>query len=148
MKNLLVICKKELTSYFYSPIAYVVITIFLLVSGYFFQNILSVYVMISFNAMRNPYFAQGLNFTEGIFRPLFGNTGVIMLLMMPLLTMRLLAEEKKTGTFELLLTYPIRDIETVLGKFIACFLVFAIMLGLISINTSLRCYLEGILGCG
>jgi ABC-2 type transport system permease protein len=130
MKNIFLICKKEFSSYFYSPIAYVVITIFLLVSGYFFQNILSVYTMISFNAMRNPLFAQGLNFTEGIFRPLFGNTSIIMLLMMPLLTMRLLAEEKKSGTFELLLTYPIRDIETVIGKFIACFLVFAIMLGL------------------
>jgi ABC-2 type transport system permease protein len=103
MKNLLIICKKELASYYYSPIAYVVTTIFLLISGYFFQNILSVYTMISF---------------------------IIMLLMMPLLTMRLLAEEKRSGTFELLLTYPIRDIETVLGKFFACLLVFAIMLGL------------------
>ena len=130
MKNLFVICKKELTSYFYSPIAYVVITIFLFLSGYFFHNILSIYMMVSFNAMRNQYLAQGLNFTEGIFSPLFGNISIIMLLMMPLLTMRLLAEEKRSGTFELLLTYPIRDIETVLGKFIACLLVFAIMLGL------------------
>lgn len=130
MKNVLVLCKKELASYFYSPIAYVVITIFLLVAGYFFQNILSVYTMISFNAMRNQYMAQGLNFTDGIFRPLFGNISIVMLLMMPLLTMRLLSEEKKSGTFELLLTYPIRDLETVLGKFLACFLVFAIMLGL------------------
>ena len=130
MRNFMAICKKELTSYFYSPIAYVVITIFVAISGYFFQNILSFYIMISFNAMRNQYLAQGLNMTEGIFRPLFGNTNIIMLLMMPLLTMRLLAEEKKSGTFELLLTYPIRDIETVLGKFCACLLVFAIMLGL------------------
>ncbi len=74
MKNVLVLCKKELRSYFYSPIAYVIITIFLLVAGYFFQNILSVYTMISFNAMRNQYMAQGLNFTDGIFRPLFGTS--------------------------------------------------------------------------
>ena len=86
--------------------------------------------MISFNAMRNPYLAQGLNLTDGVFRPLFGNTSIIMLLMMPLLTMRLLAEEKKSGTFELLMTYPIRDIETVLGKFFAGLFVFIIMLGL------------------
>ncbi len=130
MKNFIAICKKECISYFYSPIAYVVITIFLILSGYFFQSILGFYMMISFNAMRNQYLAQGLNFTDGIFRPLFGNTSIIMLLMMPLLTMRLLAEEKKNGTFELLLTYPIRDIETVLGKFVACLLVFSIMLGL------------------
>lgn len=130
MRNFLAIWRKELNSYFYSPIAYVVITIFLVISGYFFQSIVSFYTMLSFNAMRNPYMAQGLNLTDGIFRPLFGNTSIIMLLMMPLLTMRLLAEEKKSGTFELLLTYPIRDIETVLGKFFACLLVFMIMLGL------------------
>ncbi len=130
MKNFIAICKKELSSYFYSPIAYVVITIFLILSGYFFQGILGSYIQISFAAMRDPYIAQFLNFTEGIFRPLFGNTSIVMLLMMPLLTMRLLAEEKKNGTFELLLTYPIRDIETVLAKFAACLLVFAIMLGL------------------
>jgi ABC-2 type transport system permease protein len=134
MKNFLVICKKELTSYFYSPIAYVVTTIFLLVSGYFFFNLLVSYAELSrvvLSNQYNPYVSQiPLNFTESLFRPLFSNTNVIMLLMLPLLTMRLLAEEKRSGTFELLLTYPIRDIETVLGKFSACFLVFAIMLGL------------------
>ena len=113
MRNFIAICKKEFRSYFYSPIAYVVIAIFLIISGYFFQSILSFYTMISFEAMRNQYLAQGLNMTDGIFRPLFGNTSIVMLLMMPLLTMRLLAEEKKNGTFELLLTYPVRDIETV-----------------------------------
>jgi ABC-2 type transport system permease protein len=134
MKNLLVICRKELTSYFYSPIAYVVTTIFLLVSGYFFFNLLVGYAELTRVVMsnqNNPYIGQfPLNFTESIFHPLFSNTSIVMLLMMPLLTMRLLAEEKKSGTFELLLTYPIRDIETVLGKFFACLLVFAIMLGL------------------
>jgi ABC-2 type transport system permease protein len=130
MRNFIAICKKEFISYFCSPIAYVVITMFLIISGYFFQGILGSYIQISFAAMRDPYIAQFLNFTEGIFRPLFGNTSIVMLLMMPLLTMRLLAEEKKNGTFELLLTYPIRDIETVLAKFAACLLVFAIMLGL------------------
>ncbi len=130
MRNFMAICKKEFISYFYSPIAYVVMTIFLILSGYFFQSILAFYTSVSFAAMRASYPPQGLNFTEGIFNPLFGTMSVVMLLMMPLLTMRLLAEEKKSGTFELLLTYPIRDIETVLGKFFACLLVFAIMLGL------------------
>lgn len=134
MKNLLVICKKELNSYFYSPIAYVVLAMFLLVSGYFFFNMVVSYAEISRIVMSDPYNPYAgqiqLNFTEGIFRPLFSNISIIMLLMMPLLTMRLLAEEKKSGTFELLLTYPIRDIETVLGKFFACLLVFAVMIGL------------------
>ena len=102
MKNILIISRKELTAYFYSPIAYVVITIFLFISRYFFYNIVSVYAMISFNAMRDPYFAQGLNFSEGIFMPLFGNINIIMLLMIALLTMRLLAEEKKSGTLPII----------------------------------------------
>ncbi len=130
MKNIWTITKKECASYFYSPIAYVVMTMFVLVSGYFFYNILSVYTMISMRAMQSQSAAEGLNFTEGIFIPLFSNMSIIMLLMMPLLTMRLLSEEKRSGTFELLLTYPLRDIETVLGKFFACFLVFACMIGL------------------
>jgi ABC-2 type transport system permease protein len=83
----------------------------------------------------DPYVTQflaefPLNATERVFRPLFGNLSVIMLLMMPLLTMRLLAEEKKSGTFELLLTYPLRDTDTVFGKFLACLLVFIAMLAL------------------
>lgn len=134
IKNFIAICKKEFTSYFYSPVAYVVITIFLVISGYFFQSFIRQYVELTMYVMQNQqaagYAREFLNFSEGIFRPLFGNTNIVMLLMMPLLTMRLLAEEKKNGTFELLMTYPIRDIETVLGKFAACFLVFAIMLGL------------------
>ena len=130
MKNILVIGKKELNTYFYSPIAYVVITAFLIITGYFFYNTLVFYARFSMNAIQSQYTDIGLNFTDGIFTPLFGDMSIILLLMMPLLTMRLLAEEKKNGTFELLLTYPIKDIETVLGKFLACVLVFAIMVGL------------------
>jgi ABC-2 type transport system permease protein len=136
MKNIIVICKKELTSYFYSPIAYVVLTIFLLVSGYFFFMLVQGYALDSQAVMSNPYdpyvaqfLAQfPLNATERVFNPLFGTLSIIMLFMVPLLTMRLLAEEKKSGTFELLLTYPLRDIDTVLGKFLACVLLYALML--------------------
>ena len=152
MKNLLIVCKKELTSYFYSPIAYVVITIFLLVSGYFFFNMVISYAELTRIVMSdqyNPYVGQiELNFTESIFRPLFANISIIMLLMMPLLTMRLLAEEKKSGTFELLLTYPLRDIETVLGKFLACLLVFVLMLGLTLIYPLFLSSIDNSMGMG
>lgn len=94
MRNIWVIAKRELNAYFYSPIAYVVTTIFVLVSGFFFHNILSIYSFYSMDAVQNQYMAEGLNFTEGIFNPLFSNISIIMLLIMPLLTMRLLAEEK------------------------------------------------------
>ncbi len=125
------IFKKELRSYFNSLIAYVVIAMFLLITGYFFYNLLATFSVVSFQAQTNPMLAKQynlLNINETVVRPLFGNISIIMLLMTPLLTMRLFAEEKKTGTIELLLTYPVQDIDVVMGKFMACFTVFLAML--------------------
>ena len=127
MSNVLSIFKRELRVYFTSPIAYAVMFIFLVVSGYFFYSSLSYYAVISFQAARNPYM-QGLNIVDMVLTPMFGNISVIMLLMLPLLTMRLFAEEKKSGTYELLFSYPIRDIEVVLGKYLAALFVVVLML--------------------
>lgn len=131
MRNFYLIAKKELHSYFSSPVAYVVITMFLVITGYFFYNQFAIFSTLSFQASTNPAIAKQqnlLNITETVVRPLFGNISVIMLLMMPLLTMRLFAEEKKSGTIELLLTYPVTDMEVILGKFLACLTVFLLML--------------------
>jgi len=128
MANIYYIFKKELRSYFYSPIAYVVLFIFLVISGYFFSSIMAFYSMFSFQAMQRSFLANELNITQGIIVPLFSNIAVFILLMMPVLTMRLFSEEKRLGTFELLMTYPLRDIEVVLGKFLACIAVFGVML--------------------
>jgi ABC-2 type transport system permease protein len=125
------ILNRELRAYFNSPIAYVVITMFLIITGYFFYNLIATFSVISFQAQANPMMARQynlLNINETVVRPLFGNISIIMLLMTPLLTMRLLAEERKAGTMELLLTYPVRDIEVVMGKFLACFMVFLAMI--------------------
>jgi ABC-2 type transport system permease protein len=124
------IFKRELRAYFVSPIAYVVMVMFLAIAGYFFYSSFAFFNFIGFQAMSNPMMARNLNLTEGVFRPLYGNLGVILLFIMPLLTMRLFAEEKKQGTIELLLTYPVRDLAAVLAKFAACLAVYAIMLGL------------------
>lgn len=129
MSKMYAIYKHELKYYFQSVTAYVTMAIFLALSGYFFFSIFRFYNMLSFQASRNPYYAGSLNITDGILRPLFGNISIILLLVLPLLTMRLLAEEKKQGTFELLLTYPIRDFEAVGGKFFAAATAFAAMLG-------------------
>lgn len=137
MRNFYLIFKKELKSYFTSPIAYVVITIFLVITGYFFYNNLAIFSTISFQATINPMLAKELNLlniTESVVRPLFGNISVIMLLMMPLLTMRLFSEEKKSGTIELLLTYPLTDMQVLLGKFSACLFVLTVMLTLTIIH--------------
>ncbi|MBE9502720.1 MAG: ABC transporter permease subunit [Proteobacteria bacterium] len=131
MRNCYLIAKKELQSYFTSPVAYVVITIFLIITGYFFYNLFASFSTLSFQASANPALAKQrnlLNVTETVIRPLFGNMSIIMLLMMPLLTMRLFSEEKKSGTIELLLTYPISDMEVIIGKFVACTTVFILML--------------------
>jgi ABC-2 type transport system permease protein len=122
--------RKELQLYFSSPIAYAVLTIFALVSGWFFYNVFAFYTLMSMQAAMNPMMARDMSVTEGVLRPLFQNISVIMLLMMPILTMRLFSEEKKSGTIELLLTYPVRDGEVLLGKYLAALTLFAGMLAL------------------
>ena len=120
--------KKEMRSYFASPIAYAVFTLFLVISGYFFYVILAYFSLISVQASMNPGLASGLNVTDGILRPFFIDISVVLLFLMPLLTMRLFAEERKQGTLELLLTYPLRDGEVLLGKFMAATILYALLL--------------------
>ncbi len=124
------VLKKEMRLYFSSPIAYVVLAIFALVSGWFFYNVFAFYALVSMQSAMNPMMARDLSVAEGVLRPLFQNISVIMLLMMPILTMRLFAEEKKSGTIELLLTYPVRDGEVLFGKYLAALAIFTGMLAL------------------
>jgi ABC-2 type transport system permease protein len=111
MSNIWAIAQRELRSYFVSPVAYVVGALFLLISGFLFSIILS-------------------QSSEASMRPLFGNFAVIFLFIVPGLTMRLLAEEQRTGTLELLLTAPVRDSELVLGKFLGVLLLLLILLAI------------------
>ena len=93
-----------------SPIAYIVTAFFLLVAGFLFAVIL-------------------LQSNEATLRYLISNLSVIWLFITPFLTMRLLAEEQRTGTIELLLTNPVREFELVIGKFLGalCFLFFMLL---------------------
>ncbi|MFQ5894888.1 MAG: ABC transporter permease subunit [Nitrospinota bacterium] len=133
MRNVWAIYKRELAAYFYSPIAYVVITIFLAIMGYLFYSAFVFFSIISMQGMQNPALAGRLNVTSLVVEPLFANMGVVLLLMIPVLTMRLFSEEKRQGTMELLLTYPIRDGEVLFGKYLAALTVFALMLALTSV---------------
>jgi ABC-2 type transport system permease protein len=99
LQNTLGIAQRELKSYFVSPVAYVVTAFFLIVAGYLFSAIL-------------------LQSNEATLRFLQSNLSVIWLFVTPFLTMRLLAEEQRTGTIELLLTNPVREFEVVLGKYL------------------------------
>jgi ABC-2 type transport system permease protein len=155
MTNIWSLVKKEVRAYFGSPIAYVVITGFLLLVGYFFYSLVSWFNATAMQMAQNPYYAQQININEMVFSPLFHNMTIILVLVAPLLTMRLLAEEKKTGTDELLFTSPLSVGEIVVGKYIAALVMWLIMLGLTAIlsifafaygNPELAPWLIGYLG--
>ncbi|OLB12456.1 MAG: ABC transporter permease [Candidatus Rokubacteria bacterium 13_2_20CM_2_64_8] len=116
--------------YFTSPIAWVILTIFLFIAGYFFYSIFAFFTLASMQSAMNPAMARDLNVTDSVLRPLFSNISVILLLLMPLVTMRLFAEERRSGTIELLLTYPVRDGAVLIGKYLAGLTLYAIMLAL------------------
>jgi ABC-2 type transport system permease protein len=124
------IFKKELRLYFTSPVAWVVLTIFLVIGGYFFYSIFAFFTLASMQSAMNPAMGRDLNVTESVMRPLFSNISVILLLLMPLVTMRLFAEERRSGTIELLLTYPVRDGAVLAGKYLAALALYAIMIGM------------------
>jgi ABC-2 type transport system permease protein len=130
MSRLFAIYRRELYYFYNSIVAYVVIMIFLLLAGYFFYNLVAFFNLISIQTMQNPLAAGQLNLTEGVIQPLFGNLAIVVLLIMPMLTMRLLSEERKSGTAELLFTYPISDWDAILGKYFAATTVYMTMLGL------------------
>ncbi len=122
--------KKEMRLYFGSPVAYVVITFFLLISGWFFSQIFLFYSDASMRSFMQPQFGQNLNVVDNVMRPLFTNMSVVLLFFLPMVTMRLFAEEKKAGTIELLLTYPVRDGEVLAGKYLAALALYVLLLAL------------------
>jgi ABC-2 type transport system permease protein len=87
-----------------------------------------------------PQFGQNLNVIENVMRPLFTNMSVVLLFFIPMLTMRLFAEEKRSGTIELLLTYPVRDGEVLAGKYLASLALFALLLALTLLYPGLVAY--------
>jgi ABC-2 type transport system permease protein len=121
MRNVIAIAKKELNIYFATPIAYVMFTLYVVVGSYFFLRLVGAYENASLQYMKlqDPALLARLNFQDIIFRNLFGNMGAILMFIIPFLTMRLIAEEKKQKTIELLYTTPLTSSEIVLGKFAA-----------------------------
>ncbi len=140
MNNIWAVCKKEIKSYFTSPIAYVTITVFLVLVGFFFQSLIWWFNMQSLQMARNPQALQQLNINQMVYAPLFHNISIILLLMIPLLTMRLFSEEKRSKTDELLYTSPLSVNQIILGKYFASLFVLLVMLalnGLLSLFTFL-----------
>jgi ABC-2 type transport system permease protein len=126
--NTMTIWRKELNSYFRSPIAYGVMAFFGLISGYFFYVAIVFFVQASIQSSMTGQ-NQPMSVNEQVIRPIFSNISVIGLFLIPMITMRLFAEEKRTGTIELLVTSPIRDLEIIMGKWLAAMTLYAVMLG-------------------
>lgn len=132
MNAIFTILKREFKSYFASPIAYIILVVFLVLSGIFFFFYLESFIKSQFDP-RFQLFREKLNLNEFVIRPYFGTISVVLLFMIPLITMRLIAEERKNFTAELLFTSPVRVSQIVLGKFLASFSLFALMVFLSAI---------------
>jgi ABC-2 type transport system permease protein len=123
------IARRDFRSYFTSPIAYIIIAGFMTIMGWMF------FFSLSHFSLQNMQYQQynmgkGVSISEGIIRPLYANMNFIFLFLLPFVTMRLFAEEKKLHTIELLMTSPVKLWDIVFGKFLSSFLLLAVMLGL------------------
>ncbi len=134
MSNVLAIAHKELRSYFVSPIAYVVVGFFAILFGYFYVASLSILLRFSMQAGMFGGGPQSININEFMVRPLLSNTAIVLLFFLPFLTARAYAEEKRSGTIELLLTSPLSDLQIILGKFLGAFTLFVLMLAVTAIH--------------
>ena len=115
MRNTLAVARKDLREFFDAPAAYIVVVVFLLVAGWMFFSQL---------------FLFGRADTRVLFTPSPFSPSMLVVILAPAVAMRLIAEERKTGTIELLTTMPITDGQVILGKFLAAFVLLAVALGL------------------
>jgi ABC-2 type transport system permease protein len=122
MRSMYAIYRKEMGHYFVSPVAYVIVSLFLVLSAFFFNLYLGDILQQSFGQ------SGGFDAPGQILRAFLGLVALLILFLMPMLTMGLFAEERKRGTMELLMTSPIREIDIVLGKYFASLTLFAVML--------------------
>ncbi len=136
MSNILAIAHKELRSYFASPIAYIVIGFFALLFGWFYIGILDWFVRQGLQGQMGMG-GGATNVNQQMIRPLILNVTVVFLFLLPLITMRTYAEEKRSGTMELLLTSPLTDLEIVLGKFLGALALYGVMVALTLIHFGL-----------
>ncbi|MFQ6673919.1 MAG: ABC transporter permease subunit [Fidelibacterota bacterium] len=131
MRNVLTVFNRDFKAYFSSPVAYVVIGLFLAITGVFFYLLTSSFLQYTVNlqwqAARMRQVPPPVNVNHMIIRPLFSNISVVTLFVLPMITMRSFSEDKRSGTMELLLTSPVTTTQIVLGKFLASFALYAVM---------------------
>ena len=128
MQNILAIWQREMKSYFVSPIAYAVLTLFLVISGVIFLGNLTEIYQYTMTTAQMGQGTQPIDMPAYVTQSLFRTTTVILLFLLPMMTMGLFAEEKKRGTIELLLTTPVNNIQALLGKYLASLTFLLILL--------------------
>ncbi len=117
MRGAFMLAKKDLASFFRSWIGVLLFVFYFLISGIFFSILVLSFAKISLNASQNAYQGvQGLGLTRFVFGSFFLNLAIILVFLVPILSMRAFAEERKQETLELLFTYPLSDFEIVWGK--------------------------------
>lgn len=136
MSQILLICRKELKSYFASPIAYFLIFFFALLFGLVIVKNTGDFVRFAFQQQFQGG-GQPMNINEMIISPLLSFVNTLMLFLVPMITMRLFAEEKKSGTMELLLTSPVTDNQIILGKWLGAILLYLCILAVSAIDVAL-----------
>jgi ABC-2 type transport system permease protein len=134
MSNILAIANKELRSYFASPIGYIVLGFFAILYGVFYVVMLQYFVRASMQMGQMGGGPPSANINQDMLRPILQNVTVLLLFVLPALTMRSYAEEKRSGTIELLLTSPLTDFQIIMGKFLGAMTLYAIMLGITLIH--------------
>ncbi len=136
MRNIWTIAQRELYSYFVSPVAWVLLAIFGLLSGVFTYLISANFVQYALQSQMSGQGAGPMNLNEQVIAPVFSNVAVIGLFLIPLISMRLFAEEKRQGTIELLVTSPVHDTEIVIGKWLAAILMYGSLLVIMLLDIS------------
>jgi ABC-2 type transport system permease protein len=134
VRNILAIAGKELRSYFASPMGYILIGLFALLFGAFFRVYLWNFTQRSQQMMMG---GGSVNVNEWLIAGVLHNAAIIILFIMPMITMRTYAEEKRSGTMELLLTSPITDVQIIFGKFLGAMGLFAAMLLVTAIDIAI-----------
>lgn len=132
MGNVMAVAGKELRAYFHSPIAYLVMTVWTGLCGFIFYvmtgNLVAQTLRMQMMGGRG---APPINLNEFIIRNMLqGILMVVLLFLLPLITMRLFAEEKRSGTMELLVTSPLTDLEIILGKYLGALALYAVLIAI------------------
>ena len=132
MKGIWTVTVKELKSYFVSPVAYVVLGSFTLIMGWFFFNLIARFIQMAkiYEMMRRPDILMRMNLNDMVIQPLFYNMSIILIILTPIITMRLIAEEKNSQTDELLLTSPLSTGNIILGKFFGAIIFLVLILSI------------------